>query len=188
MISKFQKTLTFLIPLLVITLATILILPLGHTGTTDEKTTSSSATVNVWVEVSLSGNLTAGILFGNVNPNTNNNNATGNVPAGSTTYNVTAGAANNVNIDLCIKDDVPLTKGGDTIANSGYTYDWNAVATDPALPGTAITTSYAKTGHTNIAAGDSSHSRFWLDVPNAQPAGSYSNTVYLKGIETGAAC
>lgn len=172
-------------------LSLIIFTPIANTATYQEKTTSSSATVNVWVEISLSANLSSGILFGSVNPNTNDNNASGNFNGSSETqYNVTAGSANNVNIDLCIKDSAALTKGGSTIPNTGYTYNFSATndASNPLLPGTAITTTYATTQHTNISANTASQARFWIDVPASQGAGAYSNTVYIEGIETGGAC
>jgi hypothetical protein len=143
---------------------------------------------NVWIEITFSDNLSAGILYGDADANTQDNNATGNVMSGSTQYNVTAGAANNVDIDLCLKDDTSLTKGGDTIGNGNYTYNFSATANGPALPGTAISTTYAKTQHTKLPAGVSSYSRFWLDVPGTQVAGTYSNTIYLKAIQNELNC
>jgi hypothetical protein len=148
----------------------------------------AAGSTNVWIEITFSDNLSAGILFGNADSNTQDNNATGNVMSGSTQYNVTAGAANNVDIDLCIKDNVPLTKGGDVIGNGNYTYDFDSTASAPALPGTAISTTYAKTQQTKLPASVSSHSRFWLDVPSTQVAGTYANTIYIKAIQNELDC
>jgi hypothetical protein len=192
MINKSKKTdcLIYFAVILMIAFL-VLLIPTGKTGPTDEKSTPSNATVSVFVEVTLSSDLAAGISFGNVDQNSNDNNATANnFTLGASGYIVTAGAANSVNIDLCIKDSVALTKTPDTIPNTGYTYNFTATtnASTPDLPGTVITTDYVKTQHTNIAANGKSYSRFWLDIPAVQTAGTYNNTVYIKGIETGGSC
>jgi hypothetical protein len=177
MANKLSKVLIFLIPLLVITL----IFPFANPAPFQEQTSPSTATVNVFVEITLGG-FGGGIAFGSLDPNTNDNQAPG-------TFTVTAGAANNVNIDTCIKDNAALTKAGPpvyTIPNTGYTYEFTAGT--PSLPGVAITTNYFKTQHTNLAPSVVSNAGFWLDVPLGQSAGSYNNTVYIKGIETGQAC
>jgi len=183
----------FLVVLFISILAVlILISPTIKSASYQEKTTPSNTTVSVFVEITLSDNLTAGILFGSVEQNSNDNNASGNYGEDNTTqFTVTAGAANSVNIDLCIKDNMALDKSpGVNIPNTGYTYNFTSTTDvdNPTLPGKAITTSYVTTQHANIAAGVRSYSRFWLDVPAAQVAGTYSNTVYIKGIETGQSC
>ncbi len=169
----------------------VLIATQTKAATYQEATTPSNVTVNVFVEISLSSNLTAGILFGTADPDTDDNNATGdfNVTDLMTQYWVTAGAANTASIDLCIKDSANLTQST-TIPNTGYTYNFTATNDDsnPLLPGTAITTSYFKTQQTSLAANDVSYSRYWLDIPSGQAPGVYSNTVYIKGIETGESC
>lgn len=162
-----------------------------NAATSDTKTTPSNVTINQWVEISLSTELGNGVLFGTLDPDTTDNDATqNNETSGETYYYVEAGAANNVNIDNCIKNDQSLTKGSDTIDNGNYTYNWTAT-TDDSVPGhsnTSITTAYVKTQHTDIAAGAKSYSRFWLDVPAEQSAGIYNNTISIKGIQTGQSC
>jgi hypothetical protein len=190
--SKLNEDLVFLIPFLgFLVVLAVMALPLGIAATSQEATSPSNATVNVWVEMTLGDSFSSkGIAFGNVDPNTADNVATGNNGTGITEYNVTAGAANNVAIDLCVKDSVALTRqgGAETIPNAGYTYDWDATDTGSALPGTAITTSYFKTDHTGITAGSLSYAKFWLDIPAAQTAGVYNNTVYIKAIQTSGSC
>lgn len=160
---------------------------------TEEETTSSSATVTKQVAISKSSNLTSGVLFGSVDPNTNNNNATGNYNSTSNTqFWLTIDSTTNTPVDICVKDDVALTSGGYTIPNSGYT--WNSSTTNNAtLPSTAamtaITTSYDTTN--KVASNTQSGTfnlRLTLDVPVSQQASSYSNTVYFKAADTATGC
>jgi len=173
-------------------LASIFLLALTLVSAQQEQTTISNVTVNKYVAIGLSTNLTEGILFGTLDPGTNDNNATHNYDGsgGGTTYWVTISSDSNVNVDVCIKDNAPLTKlgGTDTIPNSGYTWNCSTSATEPALPGTAISTTYTKTDCTNVAPGNNVYFRFWLDIPTAQAPGDYNNTVYFKGVEAGQSC
>lgn len=162
-------------------------------GSANEVTTTSNATVSEYVAIALSDNLSAGIKFGTVSANTNDNNATSNADGtgGNTTYWINISAASTVNVDICIKDNVALTFGAETIPNTGYTYNSTTDGgdgTSPALPGTAITTIYAKFADTNLAPGTILLNRYWLDVPLGQVAGTYNNTVLFNGITTGGAC
>jgi len=160
---------------------------LGHLNISDYR----NVTTEVFVEIELSPALDIGILFGNVDPDTTNNNATNNFNAsGNTTYWVTAGAANTVNIDICIKDDYDLVHmEGDLISNRNYLYDFSNKNNweDPLVDsGIAIeNAAYYLTQYTNIAPGEKSYARFWLSVNAAQKAGVYSNTIYIKGAQTG---
>jgi hypothetical protein len=163
---------------------------------TEEETTSSLATVTKQVAISKSSNLTTGVLFGNVDPNSNNNNATGNfnVTDEQTQFWLTIDSTTNTPIDICTKDDDELSTAGDSeIPNTGYT--WNSSAsntpTDPSISTSmyAITTSYDITN--KIADSQTSgvyYLRFTLDIPVGQAAGSYSNTVYFKGADDATGC
>ncbi len=177
---------------IVIELASILLLALTLVSAQQEQTTISNVTVNKYVAIGLSTNLTEGILFGTLDPGTSDNNATHNYdgPGGETTYWVAISSDSNVNVDICIKDNAPLTRSGgsETIPNSNYTWNCSTSATAPALPGTAISTSYAKTDCTGIGGGNNAYFRFWLDIPAGQVPGDYNNTVYFKGVEAGQSC
>jgi len=195
---KFNKGTTKL--LLLTLMATFLIAglymtPLVFSGAvlTEEESTSSTATVTKQVAISKSTELANGVAFGNVDPNTNNNNATKNFNASDQTeYWVTIDSTTNTPIDICIKDDAALTSGAYTIPNSGYT--WNSSTSNSAtLPSiatmAAITTSYDTVN--KVASNTQSgkyNVRLTLDVPVSQQAGSYSNTVYFKGADTATGC
>lgn len=169
--------------------AFLLAFPLGMSATEDEQTTTSNVTVNVYAAVALSTNLTDGIQFGSLDPNTNDNNATHNFDKdGAVNSSMWIEISNdcNTNLSLWIKDDVALTKGSDTIANTGYTYASNTTVnneTDPGLAGTAITTAYVLVSAV-AEIGQNYTFRGWLDIPSGQAAGYYSNTVYFKGNQT----
>ncbi len=152
-------------------------------------TRPSNVTVSAYVSISLSTNMSS-IEFGNVNPNTNDNPADHNSDGagGGTSYWVTIGADSNVNADLCIRDNWALnTSGGDVIGNGNYTWDNDTVSTNPALPGTAMSTTLTSAGN-NIAPGSQHYYRFWLDIPSGQAAGTYNNSVIIEGRTTGTAC
>jgi len=171
----------------------VLVMNVTYGGTSEEETTDSNVTVNVFVEISLSTNLSTGILFGSLDPNTNNNNATGNYNATdfNTQYEVVAGSANSVSIDLCIKANDTLSTGSEDIPNTGYTWnfsEWNNMTNPDEETSIAITTDYQTTSHTEIAASGKSYARFFLDIPAAQAAGVYRNTITIKGVQTGEAC
>lgn len=173
--------------LLLLTLAGYMLL--GANVTADEAR-PSNVTVSAYVAISLSTNWSA-IEFGNLNPNTADNNASHNNDGagGGTSYWVTVSNDSNMGADLCIWDSWPLnSSGGDVIGNGNYTWDDDASQTGPALPGTAMTTTPTKTGVTNIQPGNRDYFRFWLDIPPGQPAGTYSNTVYIRGVTSGSGC
>ena len=166
----------------------------GYAATSDEHTTSSNVTISNYVAVGLSTNLSTGILFGEIDPNTLNNNATHNYDgvATATTYYVDVSSDSNINIDMCIKDNTHLTRtAGGVIANGNYTWADNATANSVAMsPANSyvMPTAYHRTNVTDIAPGSNDYFRFWLDVPGGQTPGSYNNTVYFKGIVTAGSC
>lgn len=191
----------------------------GITGfaTSSTQTTQANATINKYVAIALTTNLSSGITFGTVEPNSNNNNATGNWegPSGGSNIsvmNVTFASDSNTIVDLCIKDGTVLmtSDGSYNIANTAFT--WNAstsaqlnhaggwpantsntpwgVATSP---GAAMSTSYLYADAANdtdlTAATNATFSfRFWLDIPLGQQAGTYNNTVFFQGTENTTAC
>lgn len=180
---------------MVATMAVVVLLGIGAMAfaATDVKSTTSNATVSEYAAIALSTNLTDGIFFGSVNPNTNDNVATHNADGadGNTSMWVTISSDSNTYISICTKDSAALTKGADTIPNTGYTYNFTTTAADKpvTLPGTAITTSYVNTTGVGVSVSDQYEwFRFWLDVPAGQEAGVYENTMYFKGITTSEVC
>ena len=174
--------------------------------------TQSSTTANVSIATSIgftfSTNLSNGITFtpngtGNLFVNTNDNNATSNNdfnwtnnPSCSikncTGYWINMDSANNANTDTCIRNNVALTSGSNTIPNTGFTYDANKSANGSNMNSptgsTAFTTVSTKFGDINLGAGENQTAQFYLDVPNSQASGNYNDTVEVKILQTGGAC
>jgi hypothetical protein len=150
----------------------------------ETKTTTGTANVTKQVAIGLSTDLISGIKFPNKDPGTTDNNASYNFNASDqTTMWIVIESSTNTPIDICTKDNAPLTHtdGTTTIPNSGFR--WNVStsndATNPKLPGIALSTSYDTS---NLIANDQSsgtfYLRYWLDIPTGQKAGNYNNTVY----------
>ncbi len=157
--------------------------------------TTSNATIQYYISISSSSNLSAGINFGTITslPATAVN-ATGNYNESyNTQYWIAVSSDSNTPVDLCVKGDAFNTSGGDEIdLENNYNWSDNSTTNDydwPDLAGSynLTNTTYLK-GTTNVAAGDSNFYRFWLSVPAAQAAGTYNNTVYFKAIQTGQPC
>lgn len=176
-------------------LATIFyLLPLALTQS-DEKYTVSTANITKHVAIAMSNNLTAGIIFGNVNTGTTNNNATGNFNStGHTQYWITIDGTTNVDVDLCIRVNQSLTSGSYQIPNTNYHYSFDDDTNDwthPAFPPTTdISETYQKTVEDKWVGGvsDEIYFRFALDVPSNTHAGDYSNYVYFKAVENTTPC
>lgn len=167
-----------------------------------ESSTVSNATVAVTIGFTFSGNLSEGIQFGSVNPNTNDNNATKNYvnlssmigcsSSNCTGYWINMDSSNNIGSDVCIKDNANLTYGTNEIPNVGYTYDanesWFGGNMNSAAGSIAITIGYVKAGDIDIVKGENETFQFYLDIPLAQSAGTYNDTVSFKIIQTGNSC
>ncbi len=170
------------------------------TGFASSGTTISNVTISSYLSISMSTNLSDGILFGNISAlpaaDVNASHNYDGIPEGA--YNsslfVNVSTDSNVNVDFCLQADADfkedaggtlLLVGNETYGNSSTTND----VAEPAGPSgsTQLTTSYVKT-QPNVAPGYVAYYRFWLDIPAAQPAGDYNNTVTFKGIKTGDSC
>ena len=162
----------------------------GFTGfaTTDSQSTTANVSINKNVAIGLTTNLSAGIIFGAVNPGTNNNNASGNY---------------NTGIDICIYDNDNLTNisgaSTATVPNinflfnaSNYTVNapTNNTPQNPLLSsGKAIDTArYYIPEANDSTAGLVLSLRFWLTIPSGQRAGIYNNTIYFLATENETAC
>jgi hypothetical protein len=153
---------------------------------TSTQATTSNVTVNVYVSIVLSPNLAAGVQFGNVDPGTNDNPATN---CDNNLCNITVSSDTNVNVDIVLKANAALTRQGgtETIPNSGYTWNATTSPTIPELPGYALQITYDYTNKvgSNLAPGTTVIWKAWLDIPARQRAGTYNNTLYFCGDETG---
>lgn len=164
------------------------------TGFATEDSTVSNVTISKYLSITLSTNLNDGILFGSLNPDTENSNATHNYDGASDASSMFVNVSTDTNtvVDLCIKANTNLTSSGsDMIALGNETYANNVTATDIDSPSlvneTTLTIDYVKSG-TGIPIGSQGYFRFWLDVPTGQASGDYNNTVSFKGVELDAAC
>ena len=151
---------------------------------TTEQNTSSDANVSYFVAIGMSTELMNGIHFGNVEPDSTENNASQNFNASSMTeYWIAVSPDGNTAVNISIKDNADLTSSLDTITNVGYTYDANLTATDPSIANeVAITTSYV-TAISDVENGTDAYFRFWLDVPASTAAGNYNNTVFFQAVK-----
>ncbi len=161
----------------------------------DVKNATTTVTVNEYVAIGMSNNLSVGIDFGSVDPDTDDNNATHNYDGASagTSYWINISSDSNVNIDVCVGDNESLKLGSYVIGNGNYTWvNSTTSATDAWMivgNSTAMTTTASYTrGGEDISPGNYNYFRFWLDIPKGQAAGDYINQVSFKGIKTGDAC
>jgi len=148
------------------------------------------------VSISLSNNLSTGIMFGDIEPNANNNNATGNFNSTDhTQFWVTIDSSTNTPIDICIKDNANLSFGSYNIPNSNF--KWNSTKINSqSLPifnggptAHALNNSYDTVNKIALNVYNGTYYlRFTLDVSVTQQAGIYNNTVYFKGVSTDIGC
>lgn len=189
-----------IVAVLILVLAGYLVLGASaQAADSSETITVSNVTVSSYVAMSVSNNLTIGIEFGSLDPDTTNNNGTHNYDGGdattqNTSYWIGISSDTNQNVDLCVKDNKALADLADTVTipNSGYTWGNSTTATIDGGPqvgsSIAIGTSYDSSAINNSAAGTRIYFRFWLDLPSGQQAAVYNNTVYFKGVVTGSNC
>ena len=166
-------------------------LPLVNSTTTSTATTTSNVTVNVYASISLStaGNdFSGGVQFGSLDPSVSDQAST---TCATYNCNITVGASSNVNLDIVIKDNVALSKGtSPTIPNVGYTWNSTDGTVMPIVTGShamlddAAYDTTNKVG-TNVAASAVRTWQAWLDIPAAQAAGNYNNSLSFCGEQTG---
>jgi hypothetical protein len=155
---------------------------------------TSNVTLNKFLSVDFSEELTKGIFFGSIsNLPSENTNATKNYNSSNngTMYYINVSTDSNTNVDFCIKGSANLVShANDAIGLANETYS-NSTSTNSTIPflsqEISLTTSYAKSGD-NIPIGGFNYYRFWLDIPIAQPSGDYNNTIYFKAVQTGINC
>jgi hypothetical protein len=163
------------------------------TGHATEGSTTSNVTISKYLSITMSTNLSGGITFGSVDnlPGVNLNATHNNDSAGGTSMYVNVSSDSNTNVDFCIRANAAMTSPSlDTIGIGNESYA-NASTTDAGTPALAnevsLTTGYISAGR-NVSMGGLQYYRMWLDIPSGTPSGTYNNTVYFKGVETGVAC
>jgi hypothetical protein len=156
--------------------------------------TRSEAVIQQYFAVGLSGNLTDGITFGTLIFDTTDNPSTDNYGGGNNTTALYMAISpnSNIRIDFCMKGNADLTNGvGDKIGLSNITWS-NANTTSGTVPpgpgGSTPLTNTFVSGTANLRPGDANYFRFWLDVPDDTPPGTYNNTIEFKGVKTGQSC
>ncbi len=161
------------------------------TGKATTQSTISNVTIEKYLAIDFSTNLSSGIVFGNISTlPAADINASHNYDAGpgvnGTTMFVNISDDSNVAVDICISANTDLTdsNSGDVIGlgNESYSNSTSTNATFPPLAGqTSLTTSYVWAG--NESQGNKIYYRFWLDIPAAITSGDYNNTISFKGVE-----
>ncbi len=171
------------------------------TGAFTSASTTSSAVIEKYFSINVSGNLSSGIDFGTiaslpaVNQNASLNLNDTQYPAendgNETLYWVTVETDSNTPVDFCITGTAFNTSGGEEIGIGNYTFSdspWNNVTYPGPVDELAMNTAAYVAGETGIGVGSSDYFRFWLDVPATTSSGTYNNTVTFLGRPTGVAC
>lgn len=173
---------------------------LYHSYAATTSSTTSNVTVASSIGLVLSGNLSAGIYFGNVTIGTNDANGSANYlyndsiysGANTTAYWIQMAASNNENVDTCISANTHLTSVTTTIGVGNITYDANSSRIGANMNNGAssalLSTSATKFGNTSITAGNNQTIQFYLDIPAAQASGVYNNTITFSIVSAGASC
>ena len=172
----------------------LMILQIRVTGFATTGSTVSNVTISSYLSISMSGNLSQGVLFGTIStlPATNQNSTNNNNSAGSTSMFINVSSDSNTAVDVCIKSNAHLTDSTNMntlgIGNESYANSTTLSATVPEIAREiSLTTAYVKAG-TSVAAGGADYYRFYLDVPVAQATGTYNNTINFEGVAAGQSC
>jgi hypothetical protein len=99
------------------------------------------------------------------------------LPGDGTAYNVSSSLLSNVNVDVTIKG-ADLVSGANKIGVGNVTWASSSTANDAGMiPASSISLStdydIGNKLATNLAGGEASHFRFWIDIPSGQVAGNY---------------
>ena len=159
----------------------------GGTAKTSNATISTSTLSCSFNDTSDAHNLSYGISFGSVDPNSADNPALGNKDGTGTNYSIVVGSSNTANIDMWIKADTNLTchtgtgnctDGVDIIDVDGnYSYDDSTTINGPSDDNNWLSGAWEIADSTNVAPDSIVYWRFWLNVPFGQDDGQYNNTI-----------
>lgn len=165
------------------------------TGHATESSTTSQVTIQQYLAIDPSINLTQGIIFEDiVTLPTINDNATGNYngTGSSSLYYINVSTDSNTNVTFCIKASGDLENPAlDKIGLANETYSSNVTlsnATHPSLANEMPLTITHVVAANNVGIGKAAYWRFWLDVPAGQATGTYNNTVSFKAVNLGSVC
>lgn len=161
-------------------------------------TSTQVAVSNVTIEQNIaiiSNNLSSISWNTTLYPDTDANPAWGNSDGaeGVSTYNISMGPNTSTTVDFCIIANETLTSGGDTFpldgtVLTGYNYSANTTSDQPIIANsTEFRTEFNKHAE-GVAKNGVVHYRFWLDVPQYQSAGEYTNNVTFKVLKAGLDC
>jgi len=123
--------------------------------------------------------------FSNLDPNTINSSAIGNV---NDSYVIQIDAITTVNVDIYKKGD-NFISGATTLDIENVIYDDDNVLqgdADVTNSETILTNTYGVTPYfSNISPGTNKNIYYYISIPEIQKAGDYSTTFYIKVVETG---
>ena len=173
MVNRAIIPIAFIAPLLV--LAGVALAP-----TFEESSATASVTVNTFVDITVTDRGTSGISFSSVDPGANNNNGT--------QQNSTHGEVNFKVESTTNKNPTNVKLKASLFNSSGTTFDGNVTADDDNAIDTGSETGSAQiqvattdTLLKTLAPSSSTEIWYWIDVPSAQAAASYTSTFGFKG-------
>jgi hypothetical protein len=134
-------------------------------------TAPATATVVDTISVTLTYDSGSSIAFGSLNSGTTNNPASNHLII---TINPVTNVATDINQSASNFDD-----GIDTIAVNNLSVSSDSTLGN-AVPMTASYPSPTLTNWTNVPNGESRNAYYWLTIPTAQPAGTYSTTISIS--------
>ena len=162
-------------------------------GTSCSSPFTYTTTGVTFISISLSTALINGIMFGTINPSTNDNPALNNTngPGGGTAYNITIDSSTTVNVDLYNDASGNLVSGSYIIGIGNVTNQANTTSNTGnnlvAAGSIALSTIYSIIGSIcqNLVANSNCWISYWLDSPTAQPPGSYTTTYKYCAVQNG---
>lgn len=187
----------------------LLVLPLSTVlaATEYKANTSMNVTVNFYISITPSSNLTKGIEFGGLDPGTSDNICTycysnPNSTANSTSLYLTVDSTTNSNVDFFHKSYSDLSTGGaeEDISIGNVTNEANQTQGGVNINSTAtsdgsveLSTSFTEIGGSASSPCDSvghdgngnCYFSFWLDIPSGHDAGDFDTDYCFCGVQNG---
>jgi spore coat protein CotH len=176
-------------------------LTIGFAASFEEASTSSSVTINSYVDITLSQ---VPVKFGSIDPGTtetqaddgSSNDYDSDTQIDGFPMRITVESTTNEDVDIHLKGDDWSDGGTNSFGIGNVTIDDDSTlneGTETGLAEDSLTTAYggANTGYfediTAPSGGPAVNKDlyFWLDVPSAQAAGAYSTTIYVKAVKNG---
>ncbi len=153
----------------------------------------TTTTPPVFISISISPALMNGIMFGTINPGTNDNPAINNTngAGGGTAYNITIDSSTTVNVDLYNDASGNLVSGSYIIGIGNVTHQANTTSNTGdnlvAAGSIALSITYSIIGSIcqNLLANSNCWISYWLDSPTVQPPGSYTTTYKYCAVQNG---